>query len=690
VFLTAPLQNAHAVLEAGESPLAADTASAAGSLVVMDSSKFPTTGFPYSIIVGRGTPEEEVLVVTANTTATNTLTLDAPTTIDHRGPVVQFLRKALQADAPLGRTFILLDSNDTRVFPADGYVRIGGTNTVKYVENDIENDVLVLKRPLAVAGTAGDSVELVIPGITVETVSVIQTGIDWSIHETEPRKIKVFIPGNEEGYRLLDASYLHGETPAPASSTLAVATVAADVVLTLADTSGFPETGVVLINGTTTRFYAIKDDGANTMILTQAVGGVFGIGDAVDLQLVNYAGTDLDEGNLHTSGGALEVNQFPGPYVYDQVSYAPSLSPQSTLDETIPPPTRVAADQLAGRTNLEVEDAGLFPAPPFTPFDVRLGRGSGDQEDRTLTDRTLKTDAATTVDSPIGVGSSTLPGVDTTDFPESDGLHQAGYRIIIDQGGVAEEIVMVAQNATGTPGTFTLVGTTINAHAATETIELLNDVLTFDELQEPHDGPTTMPTALGDRVEKLVTGLTVAVGTGVNFPSAGVIYVNFGKGRINVRQRIKTVVSTTILEFVDTSIFPTTDFPYRIKVGEGLPQEEYALVTANDTGLNRLTLSAALVGTFAVGNYVEFKAGVPDTFTYTDRDGDFLEFETPRVVESLYTEGENVMISSGFSIPSQLGTDYAFLLPPTARACLDVLFALVRAAGVEVVFLTDR
>ena len=692
VFLTGALANAHNILEDAESELVADTAATAGSLVVRDSSVFPTTGFPYPIIVGRGTDEQETLVVTANTTATNTLTLSVATAVDHSGPKVKFVRKALQTAAIAGRDFIQLDNNATRVFPATGWIRInfgGGTEeVVEYTANNITTDVLTLKTPLANAHAVGESVELVDPGVTVETLSVLQTGVDWEIFETEPRKIKVFIPEDPDGLRLLDASYWHDATPPAAASTLSVATTATTTVITLAATAGFPEAGLVSIGGSVTIAYALKDDGTNTITLAREVGAVFAIGTAVTLVTVAYPGTDLDEGNLRTSAGVVSPNKFTGPYLYDELQRAPGPNIQTTLTEVIPPPTTVAVSQTAGHTNLEVEDAGLFPAPPFTPFSVRLGRTSGAQEDRTLVDRTLQTDAATTVNALTGAGSSTLPGADTTTFPESDGLNPAGYRIIVDRGGAAEEILTVNQNTAGTPGTFAINGVTANAHAGGETIELLKDVLTFDVLQENHPGPSFNPTQLGHKVEKITTTLALTLGT--SFPLSGTVYLNFGKGRINVRQKIASVVGPTILQFADSSVFPTTNFPYRIKVGEGLPQEEFANVTGNNTGLNQLTLSAALSGTFAAGQYVEFDAGEPIALDYIDRDGNTLDLDGEQVLQSLYTLGENVMLSPGFSIPSEAGTDYAFLLPPTSEAALQLLFDLVRAAGVQICFLSDR
>lgn len=64
------------------SELALDAASAATSLILNDSSEFPTSGFPYTVRIGEGTTSVEDVLVSANTVGTNTLTV-AALTFDH-------------------------------------------------------------------------------------------------------------------------------------------------------------------------------------------------------------------------------------------------------------------------------------------------------------------------------------------------------------------------------------------------------------------------------------------------------------------------------------------------------------------------------------------------------------------------------------------------------------------------------
>lgn len=793
VFLTSPLAFQHEVLDAASSFLTADVAASAVALPVLDSRIFPTSGFPYNVILDRGTEFEETVEITANTVATNTLTCSA-TTFAHSGPVAQFVRKPLEQDTIAGRTFLVLDANDTRVYPAAGFVRLAfGTGTeeiAEYIENDVTNDVLTLKRPLQFAHSMGESVELMSSGAAVETVSAKQAGTGWDVFITNPREVQVYVPEDLEMLRLTDASWLHKEAPAsPGSTTTSAAVSIGDTSIPVTSVRGFVDEGdlIDIDTGAETAWYIRRDSGdpveisqnsepfalSDGQTLTVSVDGAaadtatFNIADFADIAnataveiaaVINtdvadchadatadgrvritsddwpdditasievtggtanptigfltpalelaqpltvahgggvdvdatqiiYGGTTLEDGNIRNAGGSVITGQFPGPYLYDP-SQEGVTDTTADLAIAVPFPTRVAVSQVVGATCLEVEDVSSWLAPPFTPFTVRIGRASGTQEDRTVTDRTLQTDASTTVDSGTLIGDTSIDGVDTTDFPESDGVNPARYRIIIDQGNANEEIVTVVQNTAGTPGTFSLLSPMTIAHSAAETIELLNDVLTFDVLTESHTGVSVTPTVAGDRVEPLVESIELS--SVVGFPDEGTVWVNFGKERINVRARITSVVSPTILEFADSSLFPTTDFPYRIVVGEGLPQEEIAFVSANNTGLNQLTMSSALVGTFAVGDYVEFTAGTPTVLDYNDIDSTTLNLTTPQVLSSGFTEGEVVTLSPGPSAPDIDGNDFPFLMPANPAACVELLLEFVRAAGVEIVFLTDR
>lgn len=688
VYLTSALQWDHDTREAASTRLTANAGVGATSLSLDDTSQFPITGFPYSVILDRGTPVEEVVRVSANDTTTDTLTCTA-TVYAHAAPKARFVRKALAEDVAAGRTFIRLGADATRVLPTTGFVRLAyGTGTeevVEFVENDVQNAVLWLKRPLANAHTAGESVELTTPGASAELLSCLQAGVGWNIHETEPRRVKITVPDIDAVLTNRDVSYLHDVVPAAHSTTLAVGTSASDTTIEVNDISGFPdEAGLILIDGTVTRFYVLRDEGANQLKLTREVGAVYSSGTTVSLVRHVHAGTtDLEDGNLRDSSGALQGERWPGPYLFD-VLQDNVTSTVTALDEFVPPPAYVAVDQLSGRTNIEVFDAGFWPAPPFSSFQVRIGGGTGFSETRTVTDRTLREDATTTLDVGASAGDSTIALVDSTAFPESDGINIAGYRVILDEGGANEEIVTVRQNTAGTPGTFTLEGGLANNHSGGETVALLYDVLTVDALTEDHAGPSFSPSQRGHRVAKVVETLTVANASAL--PSSGRVWLNFGRGRISQRQKLATSAGSggSTLQVPDSSKYPTTDFPYPVRVGEGRVNEEQHFVTANDTGLNELTISGTLAHTHGTEEYVSYESGAAKTIDYVGKDGNDLELPPNTTFATQRTKGEAVNLSTGVSLPNREGYGYAFLLPPSSTSCIEALTDLARSAGVQV------
>lgn len=573
-----------------------------------------------------------------------------------------------------------------------GFVEFG-EEIVFFDENDSALDVLFLKTPLLRAHASGVSVELLVPGETVSTASVLQAGIHWDIFDTDPRNLRVFIPSTLELVRLIDASYLHGAVPAAASTTLAVETLATDTQISLVSAAGFPdEAGIILIDGTAIKFYTLRDEDASPdplLQLTSTVGAIFSIGDSVVLVREEYAGTNLEEGNLRDIAGVVQPNQFSGPYLYELGERAPSIT-NTTTTSILPSPTKMANDQDVGFTNLEVLDASQWSTA--YPYAARIGRLSGFEEDVSVTDRTLaalvnETPETITVDPALGATSLGIS--DAVPFPETSVSNQAGYRIIIDRGNPNEEIAFVLDNdaATG-PGTLTVRPLLID-HSTTETVELLADVLTVTVgLAKPHKSAQVTPTSVGDRVEVLTSSFTVSSTSG--FSNSGTAILNFGKERINARSKITTVVSTSVYAFADTSIYPTTDFPYQIVMGQGLFNEELVLVTANDTGLDRLTLTAPAPLTHVVGEYVEFNTGEPEVFTYQDIDGATIIEMIPAQVFDKHTIGERVILSTSESVPDITGFDYPFYLPPDPQICIDLMFELIRAHGVKVTIIDDR
>jgi len=696
VFLSTTLTKAHPVVVEVSSYVVNNTPAGSHTLVLKSTDAFPTSG-QFAIIVDKGLSTEELLVVSGNNTSTDTLTLIGNTTQAHTGPTPKdFLVRPLFVSVAAGATFFQFDEDATRSFPNTGFVRIntgGGTaEVVEFTANDVVNNVLTLRTPLAHAhvggGTTPEYVELVTPGAVVSTVQVVQFGVPWELYETEPQKVKICFDQNTVSLRLTDASFLHAASPSAFNTTLTAPVSAVDTVLHVVTTSGlrYP-TGAILVAGTTYLQYSAFN--ATSITLTYAAGTTFNIGDVVLAASQNYSGTDLEEGNLRTSSG--DVNPRPewsGPYLYDEFRNAPSLlrttfSRIGSNPVAIPNPTSVAFTQTLGCTCLEVRNAFDWPTP-VAPYVVRIGRDTGYQEDNHLTAIHLARNGKTTLSVGALIGDTTLTCMDTTGLPvSSDGSHPARYRIVVSRGLPQEEVLFVDQNNNMAPGTLTLQFAVTAPHSIGATVELLNDVMTFDTLTLTHFGDRYTPTRVGHPVEILVTQLVVNPGSATVFPSSGTLWLNFGANRLTIRRRITGIPSSSQLTFADSSDFPLS-FPYPILIGQGLPTQEWALVSANNTVTDTLTLTAPMAGTFSVGDYIEFYAGVPTTVDYKSRDAGTFTLDEPSVFLNGYTVGESVIWSPGSSVPSADGFDYPLRMPPSPVSCVASLVDLVRAAGVEV------
>jgi hypothetical protein len=196
-------------------------------------------------------------------------------------------------------------------------------------------------------------------------------------------------------------------------------------------------------------------------------------------------------------------------------------------------------------------------------------------------------------------------------------------------------------------------------------------------------------------VEPLVEEITLT--SGASFPTVeSVVYLNFGKERTNARARLVSLIGPTVYQLTSTNAFPTTDFPYQVTLSQGTAIEEVVDVIANNTMLDQLTFATTPLNNHFLwvpsiaAPYVTFTAGTPETVTYLNRTGNVLELAQPTLLQSRHTVGERVMLSPSDSKPATDGNDYAFLFPPDPAGCLRLMFELVRAAGVQIEFLTDR
>lgn len=673
--------------------LTADVAAGILSIPVFDSTQFPTV-YPYTILVGQGTEAEESLVVTNN--AANILTLQNASTKAHRAPrpsvIFTTITQTYGADA------YFLTCDDTTQFPESGFLLINGTTRVEYTSNDTENGIFNLKTRLTTLFAIGVRVELYDVVEMVEMAQVQVHGCGWHLYQTTPRKVELYLPDHcQDIGDLFSASYLHPEASSAASTTLAALASSGATFIDVVSSAAFPHRGSLTIEPGSTQSrvtYYKHAVTANRLVLGNPLPGAHVLGVTVELYQPVHTGTLL-------SGDIFNVEDvWAGPYVYDPGSDSGSYL-RTTLAENLAGPTRVMLGiEDTTVTAIEVEDASHFPTT--FPHNVRVGIGSGNREDVSVTAITFRQVAATTVNGAGSiVGATSLPctGATITSFP-----NKKGYRIRIARGTVAEEIAYVVSRS-GTA--FTVESPMTKAHAAGETVELVNDVLSVASVGDFHQGyflysqrSVTNPSfgtvhqeRLAETVHPIYSEFDVVLGTGFE-TEAGQLVLNYATALPSARARLASAVAAGggTLTLTSSDAFPgAAHVPYYVVLGAGTYNQEVVRITANNTGTEQLTVDATRLCKYAhaAGDWVEFVAPETEFVEFDSRSGNTFRFSPSIVLNSNHIVGEAVSAAQE-SAPDSTGTDFPLRMPPDVVTRLRFLFDLVRAAGVEVVFITTR
>ena len=422
-----------------------------------------------------------------------------------------------------------------------------------------------------------------------------------------------------------------------------------------------------------------------------------------------YAGTDLV-----TGGDPSVIDLFQGPYVFKDDEYIIGSVGNTELDEIVSGPTRLAmtlSPETGLKTAVEVENGNLLPLD--SAFELTI-----DSEDMTATEVGLIQRCLSGFAFSISSGFTNI----TTDtgtlrpvsadpggkFPDA-----TGYRVRLSPNTPREEVAFV----TGISGDVLQLEspTTIN-HFSTDTIELYSDTITVQQIDLPHTGVNDYsdralsgvgvlrprPFTINDdvdvaRVIPKYNTLTVADGSVLD-STGGTIAISWGLGnrRVETRLAIADAPGNNFLDCVDTSEFPIfPDYPYFVVVGEGEAVEETVIIDGNSTILNRLIIDTAIEPgdlrfTHPVGTRVRLINGDTEIIPYDSVLGDVISFSEPIMLQSNHQTGEKVSLVTGFSDPSEFGTDFPLRMPPNLLQRVELLFDLIRAAGVEVRFINKR
>lgn len=486
------------------------------------------------------------------------------------------------------------------------------------------------------------------------------------------------------------------------------------VELKVTDTTEFFATGTLDVAGAFTVAYSVVD--ATTLSVapipadvrvTDLVRDAFRVRLAKGL-LAGVAALDTVEFYTnYDSGNIWSVDDvWPGPYVWDLFAeiHKDETTPGNSATETFAGPTVLAVDRLFNATVFELEDASSFPTT--VPYDVLVGENSGNVEtlavqQLSLRSRTYEVTTAQVNPGDLSVVLTSLSGP----VPPANQFPDGGpYRVLIDPFTADQEVLEVIGTSGGT--TLLLESPAVGTHLVGAQVVLLADLIRVSPAAaDDHTGKVVYTDRFGiyapetqtsgaDEVRPLYTALTLALGgTDFNTVADNAIF-NFGTARLPASGRIDGAIvagaGSVVLD--DTSDFPTTGYPYVIylDVGAGPLREERLHVTNNNVGTNTLTFSHVAVFDHDDARLVEFRPGAEEVISYTSRTGAVLEFTPYLVIENTHYEMEFLAPSVGTGYPRRNGFDFPLRLPVTVEDRIRFVIDLVRAAGVEVTFVSKR
>ena len=434
-------------------------------------------------------------------------------------------------------------------------------------------------------------------------------------------------------------------------------------------------------------------NGAATLYLSRPLTNNHVAAEDVVLFQVAWAGTDLEDGRI-AHGNKL----FSGHYAYDPRTYYARVI-QTTLNENVAGPTTLVSTQSIGRNGLEVKDAALFDATGT--FDVKLRYG-GDEETLDVTTVVTKPAFATIgvhTDAPASIGDYAM----TVAHMPLWGGDDIGIRLIIDQGGANEEVIVLKKVLLAT--SITLEEPLIKNHLAAESIKTLSDVILLSEaLAVSHNGaikwtqrtmvcpgPLNKPAVIS-RVEEIRTRIDVV--SAATLPPAGdAVLLNFGSIKTVVDSRLVADYAAAVgaLTLVDSSLFPVAGYPYIVEIGVDCEVFEKLTVTANVA--NVLTLGSNTLYKHKKGEWVQYRPGVLERATYTSTvtgGPERLLFSDGVTFADSHLKGEVVSLDNRVSLPSKYGTDFPLYVSSSWEDRLRYLFDLGRAAGVQIVIIDDK
>ncbi len=612
------------------------------------------------------------------------------------------------------------------------------------------------------------TVELLSSIYKVTTGQVQVEGIALDVIQSDDRHVEILLPEILKTQDLRTASYIHELVVPPVSTTLASPATTGDTTLSLTDATQFQTVGTLTLAGTVYSYkrpilsqvyisagstnltinvspgslpvnvlssviingthYAVSANSAssisfshplkdqiydslvdnNTLISYVSYDSVELLSSTVQANAI--AGSVVSSYSPNHSSGITSGNiwntpdTWPGPYVFDARNTIPyNLDNITTLTTKLAGPIKVVLDQNNFHNALEVDNASFLPSTGF-PFNIRLGATTGNLETTELTDVNFKQRTYTTLATSISPNSAfievnSLGSPGGSRFPNSN-----GYRVIVGEGTVNEEIIYVQRTDGAVIPPRIYCEPTINPHSTTETVRLMADVLSVTGLSDVHNGwisytdrKSKWPTSINSKrienaetVNLLYTSFNIAGQTGLT-STAGTLRLNLFGSRVTIKENLISNLASgsNLIVLSSTSNFPTTGYPYPIVIGKGTYNEETVFVTNNVA--NTLQLLVPTTKDHYLNEIISPFFTQEEEISYSSIIGNTVRFLNPVVLESNHYIGEPVAgTRSVVSTLKKNGYDFPLRMPTDPAYSLYYLIDLVRAAGVEVTVIYAR
>ena len=637
VFLVTALVNDHLPYDRdAEQPLLFTSGS---EMSVPSVRNFSTTNLPYTVVVGRGTPAEEIAVVTSIDLDENTLTLGAPLSNSHDFAVPTLLDTTLLLDYV--DSSVTLHLVDIKQFPDSGTLLLGPsdndfTETVggSTVLATVAASTFTAKRQVGYKVVYEGNVTAALAGVEVDII--INT--DSLIIFAAPLPVAPAVLDRFKIRPRVDYSSVDYSTN--------------DVVIrrAIADLTLVAGTGAeLLVKGSTIAMAPVKSQGTGWDVIQSTPKKVeILIPEELqenDLRSASYLHTNYTEpipvtaltSDVSLGGTILLVDSVANFPVVGVVTIDPGNPLEENVGYFIPSPGALVPDGLdpdinfidgAAFDDTITRDVGSFLDDGFKPGQTIIVTGS---------------------DNPANDVTTLLLGVTATE------LIVATATLTADTGN--ESVVIVTKDPMILP-----TGILDSAHLATVAVQLyqprypstdlldgniydLVDVFPGPYVYDPRSDAPNGAKAFSTSVSILSGPTKVAirqvpggstaleVENAAAFPLTGPFPLDMFIGRgggtpeivtvqaINLKQRVFTTLVdpatagvTEELVVVDVTLGPNANFPtangYRVRIGRGTPGDEVVYVIGVDTGTDTIQLADPVVNSHAPGVDVELLADV--------------------------------------------------------------------------------